>query len=309
MCQRHGVDLAALIAETALWANPEVHRRLLLEHSTGAFFPGMRRARTSAGEQRGQVVDGDRLDDNSGANQAIKKAVCGAVDRVRGFEACHLWPGTAYDARFHTVIPNLVLLPRALAGLSDHDPHIGAVLRFRSYELYGWRPEHEPAPEMPDGYPSSWREPEPWTSEIGMVLARRAVNRARPRGGTHRPSGTFSDLPAPIAPRAATLLPQGAQMPADERTTVVKRIRRWANNPGLKVHRILGLIVRTQGALPRQQLAQAIERETGSTNGYGAIANLLSTEHNSYGRALIEVEGTIRLHPDVRDEILAHRWS
>jgi hypothetical protein len=255
------------------------------------------------------MIDGCRLDDNSGANQAIKKAVCGSVNRVRGFEACHLWPGTAYDARYHTVIPNLVILPRALAGLSDHDPHIGAVLRYRSFDVYGWHPDDQPPPDMPLGYPSNWRAPEQWTAEIGMVLARRSANGSRSQGVLPVLPDGAPVLPTPTVPILETFKPLGDRMPADERTTVVRRIRRWANNPGLKVHRILGLVVRTQVALPRQQLAQAIEMETGSTNGYGAIANLLSSEHNCYGRTLIDVNGAIHLHPDVRDEILSHLWS
>lgn len=61
--------------------------------------------------------------------------------------------------------------------------------------------------------------------------------------------------------------------------------------------------------LTRHDLARAIELETGSKNVYGAIASLLSTEHNAYGRALIEVDEKIELHPDVREEVLAHDWT
>jgi hypothetical protein len=48
---------------------------------------------------RGGVVDGVNLDDNTRANQAIKRAVGVNSDDIKGFEACHLWPRTAYDAR------------------------------------------------------------------------------------------------------------------------------------------------------------------------------------------------------------------
>lgn len=52
-CVRQGIDLAALVAETAIWANPEVHRMLVAANPTGAWFPGFRRARTGSGEVRG----------------------------------------------------------------------------------------------------------------------------------------------------------------------------------------------------------------------------------------------------------------
>src|SRR6266571_7070200 len=47
---RHGIHLSVLIAETSLWASPEVHRRLLEENGSGVYYPNMRRKRN--GENR-----------------------------------------------------------------------------------------------------------------------------------------------------------------------------------------------------------------------------------------------------------------
>ena len=84
---KHGIRLEVLVADTALWANPEVHRQLVTDGSTGAFFPNRRRVRLGQGERRGQVVGTITLDDNSYANVAIKRAIGIRRTDIVGFEA------------------------------------------------------------------------------------------------------------------------------------------------------------------------------------------------------------------------------
>ena len=110
---RHQIHLSVLVAETGLWVHPDVHNRIVRETGCAAMFPKVRRARMGQGEKRGQILDGIRLDDNSYANVALKRALGLHRLQLEGFEACHIWPRTCYDERFHTVIANLVLLPRA----------------------------------------------------------------------------------------------------------------------------------------------------------------------------------------------------
>lgn len=174
---RHGIRLSVLIAETGLWANPEVHRRLALDTPPGAFFPDRRRCRLGQGESVGQKIGQLTLDSNSYANVAIKRAIGVEPEKLIGFEACHIWPLTCYDERYHTLIANLVLLPRALASLSDHDPQIAAVLQFRAFELYGWHPAVAPVPERPLDYPDDWREPMPFSQAVARTLAKRTLRR------------------------------------------------------------------------------------------------------------------------------------
>lgn len=155
---KHNIHLSVLIADTALWANPAVHKWLLSKHLTGAMFPDRRRYKAGK-ENRGETVNGIRFDDNSYANVAIKRAIGLHRSQLVGFEACHIWPKTCYDERYHTVIANLVLLPRALASLTDHDAEIQAALQFRSFELYGWHPAECSPPQRPAFYPADWRPP------------------------------------------------------------------------------------------------------------------------------------------------------
>ena len=178
-----GVHLSPLIAATTVWAHPAVFRYLLAENGLGVYFPSTRRAKLGVGERPGQLLGGVRLDSNNYANHAAKRAM-GLGRGAVGFEACHIWPMSCYDTRHHTCVANLVLVPRPLAGLTDHDPEIAAALQFRAYELYGWHPPESPVPRKPEFYPSNWREPEPFTPAI-----RRAIERRR------APTGALVDIP------------------------------------------------------------------------------------------------------------------
>lgn len=143
------IDLCKLVACTAYWAPNK-------EDVVSAKNPGIRRK--SKGELRGKSADGGRFDDNTYANKALKSALS-HVGKFTNFEVCHIWPKTCYDVRYHTVLANLVLLPRALASLTDHNDDINKCLKYRSYELYKWYPEDETQPEKPDYYPLNWLQP------------------------------------------------------------------------------------------------------------------------------------------------------
>src|SRR5262245_26844407 len=163
--EKNNIHLSVLIAETALWADPAVHRILIVENGTGCFFPNTRRSKLGQGEKRTGVVGSIRLDNNAYANHAIKQSI-GLGRSAVGFEACHIWPNSCYDERYYTVIANLVLIPRALASLSDHSTEVRQVLQYRAFELYTWYPMEHDEPKRPDFYPTNWRKPEPFTSRV-----------------------------------------------------------------------------------------------------------------------------------------------
>lgn len=177
---RLGIDLKALVAGCSIWAHPDMFAALRRLNGLGVWYPGRRRARK--GEKVGDVVDGVTLDDNTAGNLAIKMAVFGAHAGVKRFHACHVWPATCYDARYHTCIANLVLIPAAVAGLSDHDEGVAAALRFRSWELFGWKPEEADVPTPPQGYPppEAWLPPLLPTDRALKALARLDADRMKP---------------------------------------------------------------------------------------------------------------------------------
>lgn len=99
------------------------------------------------------------------------------------------------------------------------------------------------------------------------------------------------------------------QMDSDEKRVVLSRITQWAAKPNLKVHRIIGIVVRAGGSISRNTLIMEIQRATGSKNAYGAIASLLTSKGNAYGRVFEDVNGMIRIHPDVEPTVRAKNWT
>ncbi len=179
--RKHAIQLSLLVAETALWAHPQVHARLRATNGTGAFYPLMRRRR--AGEKDGAVVAGERLDSNVYAREAIIGAV-GVRFAAHSYHACHIWPDTCHDRRYYSVVANLVLLPSAIAGLSDHDPAVKAALQYRAYELYDWHPAEEAAPLRPGAYPTNWLAPQPFTQAIARRVANWRTRQPAPANAT-----------------------------------------------------------------------------------------------------------------------------
>ena len=98
-------------------------------------------------------------------------------------------------------------------------------------------------------------------------------------------------------------------MSADEKQIVISRIRGWSTKPDLIVHRIIGIVVRACGAISREELIKKIAQLTSSKNPAGAVASLLTSKGNAYGRVSEEVDGKLRLHPEVEYEVMAINWG
>jgi len=122
--------------------------------------------------------------------------------------------------------------------------------------------------------------------------------------------------PAPVEvaptspPSSSASLHVGDRMDAGELHNVVERIRRWADKPGINAHRIIALVLPAErrGGIPRDRLVDLVGQVTGSKNPYGAVASMMTTKGQHYGRVLIDVGGTVRIHPQVAAEVARHRW-
>ena len=84
--------LIDLIAETSIWVNPS-------SISLQPIYPDVRRGMP---QDRGRIIEGVRIDDNTYANRAIKKAISGTAE-FKNYLVCHIWPGTTYDARLSLI--------------------------------------------------------------------------------------------------------------------------------------------------------------------------------------------------------------
>ena len=162
-----------LIAQSAIFCSKEVFDKvkagelgskenLGVGNEFGAWYHyTLQRARHD--EKRREYKDAVvRFDDNTYANTAIKTAVLkglshygihgGSKQLFRGFEVCHIWPETCYDARYHTSVGNLVLLPREIAGLTDHCMAVEELLKYEAWKRFGFKPAEAEVPAKPKNY-------------------------------------------------------------------------------------------------------------------------------------------------------------
>jgi hypothetical protein len=230
--------------------------------------------RPGQGEKRG-ITNKVGLDDNTYANGLIKRSLGLNSSEVVGFECCHVWPNSCYDTRYHTVIANLVLLPAALASLTDYHSEVQTALQYRAFELYGWHPNEKPTPVKPARYPENWREPQP-----------------DPRNAA---PGLQVPLGSPIKPKAVSA-------DRDERPVGIETLRLWAERPGFNHHRIIALMC-DYGPISRDDLVKRIEALGFCRNPYGAVTSLMTNRGNSYGLVFIERAKKLYIHPDIEDTI------
>lgn len=145
------------------------------------YMKSARKTHTKKGEKvKTDIVIGSSdefvADDNSNANKYIKMAILesyrrkypnnpiflnATIDSLKnGYEACHIWdlPG---DRRYYTSIGNLVLVPRALAQLTDHNEAVKNLLRYEAKKRFGFQPEMKKKKRVskPQNYDSYiWRD-------------------------------------------------------------------------------------------------------------------------------------------------------
>ena len=77
-------------------------------------------------------------------------------------------------------MPNIFMTPAFLAKLADK--HLQAILRYRSFDLYGWFPSDSSAPEKPSGYDDlEWAPTLPAVSDVKAnvisAMATKPMNR------------------------------------------------------------------------------------------------------------------------------------
>lgn len=156
-----------LVAQSAIFCSKEVFEKVkngelgslkYNEHGNdeGAWY-GHKYRRANANEERKNlskrrpIENGIILDDNTYANLAIKKAVLKDLKKYgihgnntkvfKDFWACHIWDKTCYNERYYTSVANLVLLPKSIAGLTDHCNAVKKLLQYEAWRRFGFKPE------------------------------------------------------------------------------------------------------------------------------------------------------------------------
>lgn len=117
----------------------------------------------TSGNKIGDIVGGVTLDNNSKANIAIKNAIKQSIP-VNGnftdYMACHIWDDTCYNESYHTSVFNLVLVPTAIAGLTDYNDAVKELLQYESARRFGCYPNGLECPKKPKNYDkiTIWRQ-------------------------------------------------------------------------------------------------------------------------------------------------------
>lgn len=165
-------ELANLVAQTALFASKDIVEKIKAGEirasanlnwergtvNSHASWDCYSSRRGKPNEKRGDIdEDGVKIDCNNNANFAIKNAIIKSLglkdgrktfmtkNDFKNYIACHIYP-KPYDKRYYTSIMNLVLVPAAFAGLTDHDEYVMQVIQYRAFELFGFKPDGDPAP-------------------------------------------------------------------------------------------------------------------------------------------------------------------
>ena len=117
-----------------------------------AVFPTVRKnSKRATGEHK----DGKFLmyDDNTTPKWALvwSHGTFGKTKELFGWRIAHVWE-KCNQVESYTRLDNLLLVPAAYSGLTDHDGPLAPYLRYHAYDHYGWRPEDEPDPKKPAEY-------------------------------------------------------------------------------------------------------------------------------------------------------------
>lgn len=178
-CEEKRINIASLIEDTCLRADPEIVQELPL------WYPETHRKALMYDAKRQRVyINTDKLSGHTTQKREpnIKAAKAfwwsigfTSATKPRNWTVCHIWgvddptfqkPNTIIqDPKYYSCIANMVALPTPLKTLTDSLPQIKTMLRVCAYYLYGWVCESSEVQRdakeikrgmIPKGYPKSW---------------------------------------------------------------------------------------------------------------------------------------------------------
>jgi hypothetical protein len=189
-----------LISRSTWWADPRVAR------AVPVVFP--KTARIIEGRNRvGDVVEGVCLWTNQPAREAVFRSLGLIYQRFNGATVCHVYPGSPRLPAHFSRLSNLFVIPSPLAAFTEWEPVLAA-LKWRAFELYGYRGPLLRRPQRPPLLPSSWSSPVP----LPAAHLRAIITRLRKTRAT-RPM--FSRLKAAPPPEAVAAPPAVRDLAAE----------------------------------------------------------------------------------------------
>lgn len=153
--------LERIVARTAIWATKDDYDA----YPDGVHHPGTRRRKVGDANESNTIETDPRtkdvikvtLDSNNKPNYMMKSMLRHRYGlEAEEYHTCHIWPGSCYDIHCHTSYANLVLIPSAIASLSDFDENIMKALQSHAYKLFRWFPYSENKPKRVDDKSLPW---------------------------------------------------------------------------------------------------------------------------------------------------------
>jgi hypothetical protein len=169
-------DLINLVGRHSWWVSPRVYRGIHV------VYPKTRRK--TGKERRGDVDEkGNMLWTNEPVRRAFLMAVGIPSDKIRNLTVCHIYGEGVRHSKHFTNLANLTGFPKALSSCSEWAP-VQAMLKYRSFLLYGYTGLSNEAPPKPEYYPKDtlWQYPK----DLNPQALRKTVHDLRWQA-THRP--------------------------------------------------------------------------------------------------------------------------
>lgn len=136
------------------------------------------------GARRGEIIeiDGRRvgLDDNKAPTDVFMWCN-GWKRRPRDIQFNHVYTDSQ-DPESYACLANLCITPSFLAKLTDTNPQVRDVLRYRVWDIYGWHPRRAEEPREPNGYRNlKWAPFLPPVDDVRSLLEQTMAHRKADR--------------------------------------------------------------------------------------------------------------------------------
>lgn len=171
--------LSHAVAEHTVFLHPDT----VVQTRGQAMFPIIRASLNSPRGRIESLPDGRQVwaDDNGPATNAFLWASgCGKGPDV---QYNHVW-SLSKDPDLYTALWNLCATPAFLAKTTDTHPEVQALLKYRSYQLYGYLPAGMAPPQKPASYETLRWAPFPSPLEDDLEQVFRREMRSKPKAKT-----------------------------------------------------------------------------------------------------------------------------
>ena len=154
LLKQYSIDFSKLIVQTSFWVSKEIFDFITKNNklnAPGVFYPyAIRKLGAEIQNETPHWKETDTgrsfIDLNFKPQNALAYSLVGKSFQAAfsGYTCCHIYGGTRYthDWKAFTCVANLVLIPKPLQSLTDHDKNVVDCLKQISFHRYNWKPDN-----------------------------------------------------------------------------------------------------------------------------------------------------------------------